>query len=1022
VPTTLPFFIRGEFDGTALSADIKQAGDKAGLDFKAAFDRNVESIRGTIKSALDVPRNPAGALNLNADGIRDAARAEQARAASARELAAATRAAFASERDLDAQTRISLVAAEKLARQHEKSAAGLLQQAAAADRVQAELNKTASATGGLVTGFQNAEKGSGRLRQATVQVGQQFQDFAVQVQGGQSIAVAFTQQASQLGFVLSQLEGSTNKTAARFGQLGTLLAGPFGLPIIFAVAGAIALATEAFSDNAEAVKIAETGANGLATAQSALSGIFDQTSGSLQKQNELLLLNARLTALNLRSEGLAKAASSQKTLAAGATLSGISRFDLIASKLAGGRIGRADPVPLPARVLSQLQNGNVTGDQALKTIGSLPESAFKTTGATKQQVLQAIIDRTVSQVNAQAADLIDQSLNSGKLATELRKGGGGGGGKTSTVKKSGGGGSGGAKREVAELKDDLTGLIFQFDKAAEAAARFDKQLSDIDRLSRAGRITGDQAGAFTASARNALFAANDNLNREAEIAAGERVFAGYQRGLETVLIESGDAISSELEDRIAEAVDKALGKIDRDGFKALDGIAQTFGNGPASLLASLSKRSGSGNNINGFLNALGEGQREANERLADLLNDTLDKVLSRIPESLSKSLGGALAGAQTGGQIAGLGKSFGLKTSTLGGQLGGAAGSFLGPIGELAGSVFGSIVGGLFKKTPKGTVSISNTASSFSGSGKLRSGLTSTGDSVTDTLNSIAEQLGGSVGNFSTSIRQKKNSFFVGGQKFGSAQEASEAAILQQLQAGVINGIDAGAQRLLQSGKKIDDALKKAVSFQGALDRIKESTDPLGAALSKITREFSALRDTFTEAGASAEQFAGLSALETKERKAALDSITAGLRDLQRENSFGDTGRSLRDRQAAALAAFNPLEARVKAGDATAFTDIGRQLRDINREIFGSQSGYFEFLDRLQSTTNAAIAGQENIASINSTAAPIVSAVDKQTEILVGALRAMNDNNLTILTEISGKLSGGGGTSSIALPTKTNFA
>lgn len=586
-----------------------------------------------------------------------------------------------------------------------------------------------------------------------------------------------------------------------------------------------------------------------------------------------------------------------------------------------------------------------------------------------------------------------------------------------------------AQKAAKILNDDLETVGRRFDASTAAGIKYQETLAAIERLSSAGKISADDKTLFTTDAIRDLY--------EAEIAAADkaaaeiqtRFFNGFEDGFSSLADEAADRIGDKTDAAIRAALQKVDPRLNREGFKALGGIADVFGNGPASLLDSLSRRAGTGDGVNSFLNKLGEGQKQANDRLADELNSVFNKVFGN-GGAFANTLGAALAGAQIGGQAASFAKSLGIKGSSAGGQIGGALGAASGiPGGAIIGGLLGSTIGGLFKKTPKGTVSISNSGTSFSGSGKLRSGLTSTGDSVTDTLNSIAQQLGGSVGSFSTSIRQKKNSFFVGSQKFGSAQEASEAAILQQLQAGVISGIDAGAQRILQAGGNLDKALRQATTFQTAIDRIKESTDPLSAALQRITREFGPLRDALTAGGATAEQFAGLAALETKERKAALETITAGLRDLQRENSFGDTGRSLRDRQAAALAAFNPLEARVKAGDATAFdqfTDVGRQLRDINREIFGSQSGYFEFLDRLQSTTNAAIAGQENIASINSTAAPIVSALETQTSAFVSIIAQLNtqQGNLqaqtnATLASIDSKLSGSGGTLQLE---RLNFA
>src|SRR3546814_13045995 len=63
----------------------------------------------------------------------------------------------------------------------------------------------------------------------------------------------------------------------------------------------------------DAAKAAELASNGLSDAQSALGQIFDLTTGKIKSQNEMLRLNARLTAANLRADALAA-----KTEASGA--------------------------------------------------------------------------------------------------------------------------------------------------------------------------------------------------------------------------------------------------------------------------------------------------------------------------------------------------------------------------------------------------------------------------------------------------------------------------------------------------------------------------------------------------------------------------------------------------------------------------------------------------------------------------------------------------------------------------------
>lgn len=75
---------------------------------------------------------------------------------------------------------------------------------------------------------QQAQKEANKTKQAYVQLGQQVQDFGIQVQGGTSWLVAFSQQMPQAAFVAKDLGGSLGKVAS-------FLTGPWGTAIILAV-------------------------------------------------------------------------------------------------------------------------------------------------------------------------------------------------------------------------------------------------------------------------------------------------------------------------------------------------------------------------------------------------------------------------------------------------------------------------------------------------------------------------------------------------------------------------------------------------------------------------------------------------------------------------------------------------------------------------------------------------------------------------------------------------------------------
>lgn len=379
----------------------------------------------------------------------------------------------------------------------------------------------------------------------------------------------------------------------------------------------------------------------------------------------------------------------------------------------------------------------------------------------------------------------------------------------------------------------------------------------------------------------------------------------------------------------------------------------------------------------------------------------------KLPKSVTGALGKGFDGfAQSALPRAVLG-GLGVKQSTTGAMIGGIAGSFLPiPGGQIIGSVIGSVIGGLFKKTPKGSLTLSNSGSSYAGSGKLQSGLTGLGDSVSESLSNIAQQLGGSVGTFSSSIRQKGKKYYVNGQKFTDADEAARALLLQSIQQGAIQGIRAGAQKLLQAGKDIEVQLTKALKLQDVYDRLKAYDDPMGAALDAVDREFSQLRSIFIEAG---ESLVDLERLYGKERAKAVEEVTAQmtatLKGLLNDLTVGDNGLSLRDRRAGALAAYNPLAADIAAGKAVdydKYAAAAQQLLQIEREIYGSQPEYFSRLKEVTGATQKALGDQTNIAALTA-GRDSIFANDNATGV-TSAVTDMNANLATIMQAQLGAL------------------
>jgi hypothetical protein len=423
-----------------------------------------------------------------------------------------------------------------------------------------------------------------------------------------------------------------------------------------------------------------------------------------------------------------------------------------------------------------------------------------------------------------------------------------------------------------------------------------------------------------------------------------------------------------------------------------------------------------------------------------------DGKLSKSLQGISDVLGKALDGAQTGSQVAGITAALGLPSNSTGAQIGGAIGSFIPiPGGSIIGAIAGNFLGALFAGIPKGSATVNGVGinSVVGNRGSLREAAGGLGGNVNDLISQIAKQLGGSIsgsvapvsigirdGDFRVDPTGRGTTRVAGGAiDFGEDQEAAvRYAAMLLIERGVIAGIKASEQRLLQAGKTLEDGLRDVLDFRSVFDRLKEFRDPLGFAIERLNREFERLIDLFNRAGASAQEFEDLRDLYDLERARAIEEVSnrviGSLRSLLNELTIGNSGLSLRSRQQNALAQFDGLAARVAAGDASAFddfADISKQLLDIERQLFGSTQSYFDRLAQITALTERAIADQTNITSIAaSQPSPFPDrfelnrSIDIMNADVTGWLRAINDNliNLNPASRAGGGGSFDGGSSS----------
>lgn len=475
-----------------------------------------------------------------------------------------------------------------------------------------------------------------------------------------------------------------------------------------------------------------------------------------------------------------------------------------------------------------------------------------------------------------------------------------------------------------------------------------------------------------------------------------------------------------------------------------------------------------------LIEVVGNRQRFANP--VDFMSTAFERVFSKflprdLADKIGKAVGTAIEGAaygqtasslilggggsRTGSAIGGaLGNAVG---KALGKTVGGALGSALGPLGSIAGGLLGGLAGGLFSKTKKGSATIG--ADAFGelsvlgvkgNSGSRKRAAEDSAEAVIGSLEGIAEQFGAvidaSAGSVSVGVRKKSYRVDPTGQgatktkngaiDFGQdAQAAAEYAMLDLIKDGVLVGLRKGTQVLLQNASDLQVGLQKALKFENVFRDLKRAKDPVGAAIDDLNREFQSLINIFKQAGATTEEMGQLEELYGIRRKEAVeqafDSVASALKDLMNEITIGDSGYSLRTRLANAQAAFNPLAARVQAGDSTAydaFADASRQLMEISREFYGSGTEYFALLDQVKSITQGQLDYQQRLydsatggSALSFDIQPVVSATDSAAAAIVAEMQRQgliaNDNigrQTVLLQQIASSLAAAGNPTGIA--------
>lgn len=466
-----------------LQVGVRVRADGSGLVGQLSADKAaVQGLAGAIDSASSSARGLAGASTTMAGGLRTADRAAEELAGSAAQAEGAVERLTAAElRGLNAISqlaqRMGLAVAE--ARQFTS------EQLAAANAIGA----FAQQSGRLSGAQRQLQQISGQARAGMQQLSFQIGDVTQQLALGVNPAVVFAQQVGQITQAMQLMTGQTR------GFIG-FLAGPWGAVVTGAVTVAALFASTLFQA-ADASEVAATGANALTRAQSVLGDMFDLTSGRIERQNALLIANARLTAINLRAEAMQARTSAEQTFSSGlrprggdfgsfmAGLRGRSGSNRVGADLLRPHIERVRSARTPEERSAAIDRALRETEPLLR--GNTPDTDVlgNLSNITTQQWRQALIDIARSEQNDAVAALIDQSLNGRSLAPGLRRDG-----RTRRPRR-GRDGTAAAQRldefgsdaatRIRELAGQFTDTPTQITRVNRAVADLDDLLEDVQQ-------------------------------------------------------------------------------------------------------------------------------------------------------------------------------------------------------------------------------------------------------------------------------------------------------------------------------------------------------------------------------------------------------------------------------------------------------------------------------------------------------------------------------------------------------------
>lgn len=957
-----------------------------------------------------------GEFSLKADGANAALKQSAAALSELKvkelEAGAAARQASQALRELERQQAktgdVTLEFAERL-RQQRVAAADTSIQLAQAQRAVASFGKA----------NELAAAGVGRQRAAYQQLGFQISDVAAQASIGTNPMIIFAQQGGQIAQAVSGFGGVIGRVAA-------FLAGPWGAAILGAgaVIGVLAskqreasAASDAVAKAAEQQKKALEELDNLAQKQRETEEQRIQRLGR-EAEARLKVLAATRGQIEAAIQAQLLVERSALRRAEDPTLAGEGGFNPGAAAAANAR----------SRIGSLEADLSANRTAAAQDLARVRAAQF----ASAQADAKAATDATVAATQRYNAELVrlNAQFTAGRISQSALTAG--------LVK---------AERDLEAAKEAASAA----DKAQGAAARDAKKAAA--EAAREAKKAAEEQAKLVESLLKGIAQTTTELNR---LTRGDGSYLGFLGQLnaaddarKAAVQRSRDATGLSAAVASAEAnieKRKSEGKAAAEAFNkqvlaAAQTIGDAIGNAAGRTVTDVVEAvlGGQLGNIRGPAGNVIRGLEPLYKELGR--NDTIREGLRPLVNQFKQVFGDQPFGQQLGKSLeaAGFGASVaqligkGAKEEKIGGAIGAAGGQAIGAatgipgadqIGKVVGSIIGTAIGGLFVGARTGSVSITGangqiqTGAAVGTGSAQRRNAESLGGGLSGAIQTIADRLGGSIGNFAVSIGQNGGRFRVdptgqgrtskrqsGVLAFGEDADAAYAAALEDaIRDGAITGVSPRVQAALQRyAKDVDKAVSEALKVQDLESFLADRDNPFGRVFRDFERQAADRLKIARQYGFDVVEIERVNAEErAKLVKEQLANTTATAKALLDDIRFGSRAEgSVSERLAALGTERSRLEGLVSGGDTSqidALAQIIQQQLDLSRQAFGStgqfaadRSGAISSLETLIRQTedriNATSAAAQNptvdkLTELNTTADEQVTELQRQTALL----------------------------------------